>query len=445
MEEHTEQKRVMADTYMEEVWEQQAVKNWSKPMHNFGVRQNAFNQSADQRIRALESENLQLRTQIRTLMQQTEELSQIAQRQKERLRQEEQRNREIFGRVAAMLDRMRNDLDRVRLSTQLNSNAIDRLMLEDEAEPEAVEEPLTTMEEPAEEVLETLEEAETVERFYTENGLPIEVDPTYDFPNRYNIATFPVEENDKNGEGESLKLHMNREPRFYAWIAFHNGYYEVSGEDDRKEFSYAPVWKRGKDKKYKQLVQFMKTQNMGITNDNKYGTKTGYLNKKGAHPGTSASKSTGFKVINYPWPMVRLAELYLNYAEACVECNDLPEAKRYLNYVRGRAGIPTVEESWDGIAELTQNKLREIVRQERLIELYMENHNFWDIRRWGIAETLGEQPKGLSVQAKTITEFAKPVSVDVQRRFIPAHYLMPLPISEINKNPNMVQNPGYDQ
>lgn len=147
MEEHTEQKRVMADTYMEEVWEQQAVKNWSKPMHNFGVRQNAFNQSADQRIRALESENLQLRTQIRTLMQQTEELSQIAKRQKERLRQEEQRNREIFGRVAAMLDRMRNDLDRVRLSTQLNSNAIDRLMLEDAAEPEEIEEPLTTMEE----------------------------------------------------------------------------------------------------------------------------------------------------------------------------------------------------------------------------------------------------------------------------------------------------------
>ena len=169
MEERTEQKRVMADTYMEEVWEQQAVKNWSKPMHKFGVRQNAFNQSADQRIRALESENLQLRTQIRTLMQQTEELSQIAQRQKERLRQEEQRNREIFGRVAAMLDRMRNDLDRVRLSTQLNSNAIDRLMLEDEAEPEAVEEPLTTMEEPAEEVLETLEEAETVETVAASN------------------------------------------------------------------------------------------------------------------------------------------------------------------------------------------------------------------------------------------------------------------------------------
>lgn len=284
-----------------------------------------------------------------------------------------------------------------------------------------------------------------IERFYTKNGLPIDEDPAYDYPNRYEVANFPVEEKDINGEGESLKLNMGREPRFYAWIAFHNGYYEVSGEDDREEFSYAPKWKRGKDKKYKQLVQFMKRQNMGLTNDNKYGTKTGYLNKKGTHPGTSASKSTGFKVIDYPWPMVRLAELYLNYAEACVECNDLTEAKKYLNYVRERAGIPKVEVSWDGIAELTQDKLREIVHQERLIELYLENHNFWDIRRWGIAETLGEQPKGLSVQATTITEFAKPVSVDVQRRFIPAHYLMPLPISEINKNPNMVQNPGYDE
>ena len=254
-----------------------------------------------------------------------------------------------------------------------------------------------------------------IERFYTKNGLPIDEDPAYDYPNRYEVANFPVEEKDINGEGE------------------------------REEFSYAPKWKRGKDKKYKQLVQFMKRQNMGLTNDNKYGTKTGYLNKKGTHPGTSASKSTGFKVIDYPWPMVRLAELYLNYAEACVECNDLTEAKKYLNYVRERAGIPKVEVSWDGIAELTQDKLREIVHQERLIELYLENHNFWDIRRWGIAETLGEQPKGLSVQATTITEFAKPVSVDVQRRFIPAHYLMPLPISEINKNPNMVQNPGYDE
>lgn len=135
MEEKTERKRVMADTYMEEVWEQQAIKNWSKPLHNFGVRQNAFNQSADRRIRALESENLQLRAEVRTLLQRTEELSQITKRQKDRLRQEEQRNREIFGRVAAEIDKMHAEINRLRLSTQLNSNAIDRLLLQGEKEP----------------------------------------------------------------------------------------------------------------------------------------------------------------------------------------------------------------------------------------------------------------------------------------------------------------------
>ena len=71
---------------------------------------------------------------------------------------------------------MRNDLDRVRLSTQLNSNAIDRLMLEDAAEPEAIEEPLTTMEE-SEEELETLEEAETVETVAAVESIEPEAEP----------------------------------------------------------------------------------------------------------------------------------------------------------------------------------------------------------------------------------------------------------------------------
>lgn len=124
----------MADTYMEEVWEQQAIKNWSKPLHNFGVRQNAFNQSADRRIRELESENLRLQAEVRVLLQRTEELTQITKRQKERLRQEENRNREIFGRVAAQMDKMQAEMNRLRLSTQLNSNAIDRLLLQGETE-----------------------------------------------------------------------------------------------------------------------------------------------------------------------------------------------------------------------------------------------------------------------------------------------------------------------
>ena len=152
----------MADTYTEEVWEQQAIKNWSKPLHNFGVRQNAFNQSADRRIRELESENLQLRAEVRTLLQQTEELSQITKRQKDRLRQEENRNREIFGRVAAQMDKMQAEINRLRLSTQLNSNAIDRLLLQGETElEEEMSETAETVQEEQIEVTEDFEESAT--------------------------------------------------------------------------------------------------------------------------------------------------------------------------------------------------------------------------------------------------------------------------------------------
>lgn len=278
-----------------------------------------------------------------------------------------------------------------------------------------------------------------VERFYTENGLPIDEDPKYAYNNRYNIITFP--KGYPNGEGESMQLNYQREPRFYAWIAFHNGYYEVAGSSTDVRYAYHKSFKRGIDD-MKSLTQFLYMQNCG-TDERAKGSYSGYLNKKGAPPETSVNGS--LSVAQYPWPVIRLGELYLNYAEACVETNNLSEAKIYLNKIRERAGIPSVEESWFGVAELTQDKLREIVRRERMIELYLENHNFWDLRRWKTAENLGIKPKGFNVKATKLSDFSKVVSVDFARRFdTPAHYLMPIPIGEVNKNIKLIQNPGYN-
>lgn len=64
---------------------------------------------------------------------------------------------------------------------------------------------------------------------------------------------------------------------------------------------------------------------------------TGYLNKKGVVPGYNVRTSL-YNPPFYPWPVIRLAVLYLGYAEACVECNDLNTAKTYLDKVRTRAG-----------------------------------------------------------------------------------------------------------
>ena len=287
-----------------------------------------------------------------------------------------------------------------------------------------------------------------LERFYTKNGLPIDEDPQYPYDRRYEATTFAPADSGLYGEGETQVLNVNREPRYYSWISFHNGYYEVQGTtdnttaDQQANYAYLPKYKRGD---FKVITRFLKNDNCGRMDRNNNFSQTGFLNKKGVRPDNVASKD--FRdAVDYPWPVVRLAELYLNYAEACAESGQLDEAKTYLNKVRTRAGIPTVEESWAiaGVA-LNQQKLIQIVRQERQIEFYLENQNFWDLRRWKIAEQyFGEKPKGMGVTTNTFSSFIKPVDVNVTRSFnSPQQYLMPIPLEETNKNVNLVQNPNY--
>ena len=148
----------------------------------------------------------------------------------------------------------------------------------------------------------------------------------------------------------------------------------------------------------------------------------------------------------YPWPVIRLADLYLAYAEACIEIgtsDDLTNAKTYINYIRERAGIPTLETSWNGIATLNQSKLREIVRQERMIELYLENQNFWDMRRWELAhiEYNNYRTHGFKIIGATNTyEY---VDCDGQdRKFIKKLYVLPVPSEEL-KNNSLIEQ--YDE
>lgn len=146
--------------------------------------------------------------------------------------------------------------------------------------------------------------------------------------------------------------------------------------------------------------------------------------------------------------LFRLGELYLNYAEALVELNHLDDAKVYLNKIRQRAGIPDVDTAWKEYSNTptkasTQDGLREIVRVERLNELYFEGHKFFDIRRWKIAEQhLGMPDRGLNTLADKLEDFY-PVDLPLQRTFHKGQYLMPIPQSEIQKAPQIVQNPYY--
>lgn len=95
---------------------------------------------------------------------------------------------------------------------------------------------------------------------------------------------------------------------------------------------------------------------------------------------------------------------------------------------------------------MTQDKLREIVRQERMIELYLEHQNFWDMRRWLLAGDLfNKVPEGMNVDGTIISSFSRKTKLTgIIRNFTtPTHYLLPIPFGEVQKNPNLVQNPGY--
>lgn len=258
-----------------------------------------------------------------------------------------------------------------------------------------------------------------LEAFYSENGLPIDKDPEYDYQGRYNI--------DSTALGNTLSLNLNREPRFEAWISYHNDYYEVIRGDKKRI-----------------VTDYRRNDDEGIQGRSNNYSPTGYLNKKGVAPLLDQSRLQ--VSVNYPWPVIRLAELYLNYAEALIESGqDLNTAKEYIDKVRVRAGIPTIDEAWAPIGGANdQETLREIVRQERTIELYLENHRFWDLRRWQIADQyLDTKAKGMNIQGETDAEFFQVTEVKFPRNFNQRNYLMPIPQAEINKNELLIQNPGY--
>lgn len=293
-----------------------------------------------------------------------------------------------------------------------------------------------------------------LDRFYTKNGLPIDKDPEFNYNGRFSPTEF--DEDDINGEGQTQVMNINREPRYYAWISFHNGYYEALGVYKQGDSwpVYSDEFKRGIDG-MKVLTQFLRNDACGIRERNNDYSPTGFLNKKGIHP---ASNAGGGGQVNYPWPVVRLGELYLNYAEAAAEAGDTEEAIKYVDKIRERAGIPSVKEAWAtiGVTSFTKDQIREIVRQERMVEMYMEHQNFWDMRRWLLAEIyFNAEPVGNNIQTDNFNEFAVPTKLNGQpvpggnapnivRSFTsPRNYLMPIPYGEVQKNKNLVQNPGY--
>lgn len=284
-----------------------------------------------------------------------------------------------------------------------------------------------------------------VEMFYTENGLPIDQDPRYGSGNLYTLTreTDPRYTDVVALNEDVLLLHTKREPRFYASIAADRCYWRLGTNVDNL---YKVTAYQGEDFGLK-ATRLTATVPENIS---------GYWIKKwSCSRATLTNYSSSVNALgDSPFPVFRVAELYLIAAEAWNEYLSAPDDRVYdnLNKIRVRAGIPTVQESWamarDRGKVNTQSGMREIIQQEWNIEFAFEGYRFWNLRRWKTAPLeLNESLYGWNVTGSNNRTFFNngrgPIVVKSDLRFVaPRDYFWPIRSEEVLIS-GCKQNPGW--
>jgi hypothetical protein len=237
---------------------------------------------------------------------------------------------------------------------------------------------------------------------------------------------------DWNNPEHAAAPYENRDPRFYASILYDGANWRERPDDVIANDPEGIVQTGYYENEDGTLSPGLDTRQSPIEDWN--GTYSGYYMRKFIDP----SINHQYEDQRLPWRQMRYAEVLLNYAEASIELGEEIEARKYLNMIRARAGMPEIAESETGEA------LMERYRNERRIELAYEQHRYFDIRRWMIAPQVINNAKGVEIIHKLdgTTEYSV---IEVRDRAWNDNksYLLPILLDEMNRNENLIQNPGY--
>jgi hypothetical protein len=238
---------------------------------------------------------------------------------------------------------------------------------------------------------------------------------------------------------DPLKSPYNgREPRFYAIVLYHGAPWQARPSD---VVPFDPNNKVQSGHFYNAdgtlKIQGCDTRQGPVENWN--GTKTGYYLKKFLDP-TIAGQY--FRNTTH-WVEFRYAEILLNYAEACIELGgtDLQKGLDALNLVRHRAGLPS---------RVTTDKAVAIgyIRQERAIEFFGEGHRYYDLRRWMEFGNVVQNVYGMKIKEFTNGNMEWKLDLtdneDTRSWASDKFYWLPIIRDEMNKAPQLQQNPGYN-
>ena len=267
--------------------------------------------------------------------------------------------------------------------------------------------------------------------FYTKNGVPISEDKTLDFSNisELRVGTHDERFNIKEGE-TTARLNFDREPRYYADLGFDRGVWYMANSPTKNDEN---TW-------------WMKARGAEVGQSSPIPI-AGFYMKKALNWHYEWATVT---YTNYPWPAMRLADLYLLYAEALNEVQGpAGDVYTYINLVRARAGLPTVQDSWSKYSInptkfTTKDGMRSIIQRERGVELCFEGHRFWDLLRWKTAGTeLNGNVTGWSISENSPELYYRERSIFLRHFVIPRDYLWPIQESDLLVNQNLVQNPNW--
>jgi hypothetical protein len=280
-----------------------------------------------------------------------------------------------------------------------------------------------------------------LERYYTKNGLPLDADITFDQFTKMDVIPIPGSDDPAylpyrgllQPSADVVRLYTNREPRFYAHLGITGGYWRAHSV---------------------RISTSMFFESDGGYNSS-YGSNylcTGIGVQKLVHP---ESKSGSWqRNVRYPFPIIRMADLYLMKAEILNEVQG-PGKPVWdeINKIRRRAGIPNVEDVWSDETlvnprslnnHLDKDKLRDIILQERGVEFAFEGGNrFWDMHRHKKALVeFSSSIMGWDYSGYNPEYFFVVVPVQT-RRFLFRDYLWPISVNELNINSNLIQSPGW--
>ena len=260
---------------------------------------------------------------------------------------------------------------------------------------------------------------------------------------------------DWNNPVQKAAPYDNRDPRFYATIMYDGAEWKPRPSDVAGLDPVNQVQTGYYDNGAGGLINGIDTRESAVENWN--GSRTHYYTRKFIDPNPALpDNQSNAQVI--PWPFIRVTEMVLNYAEACIALGEEDEAKTWLNKIRFRAGMPAITDVGQALVDRYRN--------ERRIELAYEEHRYHDARRWMIpAQTVGRGIKTINVIAKlkagrtplvpyrydkTVYDYTYTVVDNTEnetRVWNDKMYFRPISRDEVNKNASLngKNNPGYNQ